>query len=213
MGNVFGEEKTLKQVLREQKRQIDRSCRTLETERMKLKNGEVKLIADIKKAAKENQMKSVKIMAKDLVRVRKHQEKFVGLQAQLRAISLQMTTMSSTHALADSMKSATKAMQRLNAQLQLPALQKIMVEFAKQSEGMEMKQEMIGDAIEDAMDNEEDATETDAVVNQVLDEIGINMNEGLVDVPGKKVEKEVEKKDKDHEADKELENRLNNLKR
>lgn len=30
-------------------------------------------------------------MAKDLVRIRKHQEKFVNLTAQLRAISLQMT--------------------------------------------------------------------------------------------------------------------------
>jgi len=37
-------------------------------------------------------------MAKDLVRIRKHQEKFVNLTAQLRAISLQMTVRS-THEL------------------------------------------------------------------------------------------------------------------
>ena len=30
-------------------------------------------------------------MAKDLVRIKKHQEKFLNMQAQLRAISLQMT--------------------------------------------------------------------------------------------------------------------------
>lgn len=43
------------------------------------------------KQAKAGQMKSVRIMAKDLVRIRKHQEKFINLTAQLRAISLQMT--------------------------------------------------------------------------------------------------------------------------
>ena len=34
--------------------------------------------------------KSVRVMAKDLVRIRKHQQKFVNLTAQLRALSLQM---------------------------------------------------------------------------------------------------------------------------
>lgn len=38
------------------------------------------------------------------------------------------------------MKSATMAMRKMNASMQLPALQKIMMEFAKQSEMMEMKQ-------------------------------------------------------------------------
>jgi hypothetical protein len=49
-------------------------------------------------------------MAKDLVRIRKHQEKFVGLCAQLRAISLQMTTMASVTALTDSMKKVTRVL-------------------------------------------------------------------------------------------------------
>jgi len=37
MGNVFGEEKTMKQVIREQKRMVDRAARSLESERTKLK--------------------------------------------------------------------------------------------------------------------------------------------------------------------------------
>ncbi len=198
---------------------MDRSIRSLDQERSKLKIQENKLIAEMKKMAKEGQVKSVKIMATDLVRIRKHQEKFINLQAQLRAVSLQMQTMSSTQALTDSMKSAAKAMQKLNAQMQLPALTKIMAEFAKQTEVLEMKQgecwwslsfsfisrplldsmssfilirslsplsldphplftEMIGDAIDDVMDNEEDVAESEQVVNQVLDEIGISLNEG-----------------------------------
>ncbi len=52
---------------------------------------EAQLIADIKKAAKAGQKKSCTIMAKDLVRTRKHREKFTNLCAQLRVMSLSMT--------------------------------------------------------------------------------------------------------------------------
>jgi charged multivesicular body protein 2A len=72
----------------------------------------------------------------------------------------------------------------LNGQVNLPQLQKVMMEFQKQSEMMDMKQEVVGDAIDDAMDNEEDVEESEAVVSQVLDELGVQMSEGLVDAPG-----------------------------
>jgi len=211
MGNVFGEQKTMKQIIREQKRMVDRSVRQLDREREGLKRQEAKLIMDIKGLAKANRMKEVKIMAKDLVRIRKHQEKFVGLTAQLRAISLQMTTMASVTALTDSMKKVTRSMVALNGQVNLPQLQKVMMEFQKQSEVMDMKQEVVGDAIDDAMDNEEDVEESEAIVSQVLDEIGVSVGEGLVDAPAaRKVEVKEEVKAESKE-DKELEARLNNL--
>jgi charged multivesicular body protein 2A len=197
------------EVIREQKRMVDRAARSLESERTKLKAQEKKLIMDMKKMAQENQLKSVKIMAKDLIRIRKHQEKFINLQAQLRAVSLQMQTMASTQALTDSMKSATKAMRMMNKQMKLPVLQKIMQEFARQSEQMEMGQEMMGDAIDDAMEDEEDVAESENVVNQVLDEIGIQMSEQLVNVPGKQRVAEPVQTEKAESA--EVEARLNNL--
>jgi len=42
MGNVFGDEKTMKQVIREQKRGLDRSIRNLERERNGLERDEKK---------------------------------------------------------------------------------------------------------------------------------------------------------------------------
>lgn len=193
-------------MLREQKRTVDRSVRQLEQERVKLKGQEGKLIADMKKHAKANELKSVKIMAKDLIRIRKHQEKFLNLQAQLRAVSLQMQTMVSTQAFAESMKSATMSMRRMNAQMRLPVLQKIMMEFQKQSEMMGMSQELMGDAIDDALGEEDEEEETDNVVNQILDEIGISMSEQMPDVNhGKMRTQEVATKDRV------LEDRLNGL--
>jgi len=205
---IFGEQKTMKQLVREQKRAVDKSIRELERERVGLERQEKKIEIEIKKMAKKNQMVAVTTMAKDLVRIRKNQEKFVNMQAQLRAVSLQMTEMQSTVALQQSLRSATRAMMVMNRQMNLPALQRIMMEFQKQTEQMEMKQEIMQDAIDDALENDEDQEEQDLIVGQVLDELGIKLGEDLANVPSKKrVEEEEDVKDK------ELEDRLANLKR
>jgi len=209
MGNVFGEQKTLKEVIREQKRMVERAARALDRDRANLEREEKKLIADIKKNAKENRLGPVKLMAKDLVRIRKHEDKFVNLSAQLRAISLQMSAMSSTQAINESMKKVTQSMQKLNQSVKVPELQRVMREFAKQSEQMEMKQEMMGDSIDDVMDDSEDEKQSEEIVAQVLDEIGVTLGEGLVNVPGKRMAAKEEVKQDDQ--DKALEARFNGL--
>lgn len=55
MGNVWAK-KPLKEVMRENKRMINRAVRELDREKVNLEKNEKKLVADIKKYAKENQM-------------------------------------------------------------------------------------------------------------------------------------------------------------
>lgn len=64
MGNIFGRDRPLKEVLRENKRMINRAVRELDREKIALEREEKRLTTEIKKAAKEQQMASVKIMAK-----------------------------------------------------------------------------------------------------------------------------------------------------
>jgi len=63
--------------------------------------------------------------------------------------------------------------------MRLPEIQKIMAEFEKQSEIMDMKEEMMTDVIDDAMGDEEDEEESDAIVSQVLDELNIQLTDDL----------------------------------
>lgn len=56
--------KPLKEVLRENKRVITRAIRELDREKAGLEREEKRLTIEIKKAARENQMNSVKVMAK-----------------------------------------------------------------------------------------------------------------------------------------------------
>lgn len=56
--------KPLKEVMRENKRMITRAIRELDREKTGLEREEKRLTMEIKKAARENQMNSVKVMAK-----------------------------------------------------------------------------------------------------------------------------------------------------
>ena len=78
--------------------------------------------------------------------------------------------------MAEAMRGATKAMSSMNRQMNLPKIQQIMMEFEKESEIMDMKEEMMGDAIDDVVEDEDDEVESEEIVNKVLDEIGISLN-------------------------------------
>lgn len=166
---------------------LDKAIRELDRERMALQNQEKKLIAEIKKTAKEGQMDAVKVMAKSLVRNRHAVTKLYGLKSQLQAVSLRVQTLKSTQAMADAMRGATRAMRVMNKRMNLPSIQNIMREFEKQNERMEMTSEVMGDAIDDAMEGEDEAEETDDLIGQVLDEIGISTTQQLVSAPAQAV--------------------------
>lgn len=121
------EEKT--ELLRENKRQLDRAIRDLDRERMGLQSQEKKLVAEIKKASKDGQMDAVKVMAQSLVRNRHSVTKLHGLKAQLQAISLRLATLKSTQAMADAMSGATRAMVAMNRRMNMPALTKVRLFF------------------------------------------------------------------------------------
>lgn len=84
------------------------------------------------------------------------------------------------------MKGAGKALTAISKRVKLPELQKILMNYARENQQLEMKQEVrflyflceinskqvMNDAIEDVMDDEEDEEETEMIVSQVLEEIG-----------------------------------------
>ncbi|KAM9987447.1 hypothetical protein ACTFIV_006299 [Dictyostelium citrinum] len=180
---LFGKQKTPKEVLRENQRNLNKSMREIDRERVNLQNQEKKIILDIKKMAKQGQMNSAKIMAKDLVRTRYHIQKFYEMKTQLQAVSLRIQTLQSTQAMAEAMKGVTKAMITMNRQMNLPQFTKIMMEFEQQSDKMDMKEEMMNDTMDQVMEQDGEEEQSQEILNQVLDEIGIDLASQLVDAP------------------------------
>jgi charged multivesicular body protein 2A len=67
----------------------------------------------------------------------------------------------------------------MNRGLNLPQIQRIMNEFEKESAAMDMKEEMMSDAVDDVMDDEalDEEEEGDKLLKEVLDEIGIGLSQ------------------------------------
>nr|CAI5828845.1 unnamed protein product [Callosobruchus analis] len=180
---LFGKKLTPEELLRKNQRALNKAMRDLDREKQKMEQQEKKIIIDIKKLAKEGQMDAVKIMARDLVRTRRYVKKFMLMRANIQAVSLKIQTLRSQNAMAQAMKGVTRAMASMNRQLNLPQIQRILQEFEKQSEIMDMKEEVMNDAIDDAMEGDEDEEESDAIVNQVLDELGLQLGDTLSGLP------------------------------
>ncbi|RKO94864.1 hypothetical protein CAUPRSCDRAFT_9648, partial [Caulochytrium protostelioides] len=174
---------------------------------------EKKLIVDIKKTAKANQMNACKVMAKDLVRTRRYIQKFYQMRTQLQAVSLRIQTMRSNQAMADAMRGVTKAMRGMNKSVNLPGIQKIMMDFERENEIMDMKEEMMSDAVDDVMEDEADEDETDQIVAQVFEEIGINLDTNLANAPSTRIGGAAAKERVSEDADAALQARLDSLRK
>ncbi|KAI4290154.1 MAG: hypothetical protein L6R35_000583 [Caloplaca aegaea] len=179
---AFGKRMTPQERLRKHQRALEKTQRELDRERVKLENQEKKLVQEIKKSAKNGQMGACKIQAKDLVRTRRYIDKFYSMRTQLQAISLRIQTVRSNEQMMQSMKGATSLLGSMNRQMNLPALQRIAMEFEKENDVMDQRQEMMDDAIDDVT-GLEDEEEGDEVVNKVLDEIGVDLGQAMGETP------------------------------
>jgi len=168
--------------LRKHQRSLEKTQRELDRERVKLENQEKKLIQEIKKSAKNGQMGACKIQAKDLVRTRRYIEKFYSMRTQLQAISLRIQTVRTNEQMMQAMKGATGVLGNMNRSMNLPALQRIAMEFERENDIMDQRQEMMDDAIDDVTGLEDEA-EGDEVVEQVLEEIGVDLRQAMGETP------------------------------
>lgn len=78
-----------------------------------------------------------------------------------------------------SMKGATMLLGSMNRQMNLPALQRIAMEFERENDVMDQRQEMMDDAIDEATGIEGEEEEGEDIVKEVLDEIGVDLNQAV----------------------------------
>lgn len=67
----------------------------------------------------------------------------------------------------------------MNRQMNLPALQRIAMEFERENDVMDQRQEMMDDAIDEATGMEGEEEEGEDILKEVLDEIGVDLNQAV----------------------------------
>lgn len=204
--------KTPAEIIRENKRMLDRSIRELDRERMGVENNIKKTSAEIKKMAKAGQTDLVRIMAKDVVRMKGQVSNLLTVKYQMNSASSQMANMKSQQALAKGMANLTRSMKVMNKQCNLQSVQKMMMEYERQSELLGSKQEIMDDVMDDVLATEDEELKTEEMIDQVLDKIGVSIisEAGSVSLNAKTKMQEGEREES-IEDDSDLLNRLNTL--
>ncbi|CAN8076285.1 unnamed protein product [Agarophyton chilense] len=170
---------TLAQQIKKNQRSIDKACRELERERLKVEAQEQRLKVQIKRIAKEGQLDAARILARDLVRTRAHITRMYQMRTQLQSVSMQLTAMRTNESMANAMGNVVMIMSRINQTMNLPAMQNVMMQFEMEHGKMEMTQEMVDDAMGDVLSGADEEAQTDDVINQVLDELGLEQGSKL----------------------------------
>ena len=78
--------------------------------------------------------------------------------------------------MSQAMAETSKTMTNMNKMMNPQQVAKTMQEFDVANTKMGMTEEMMNDALDDMLDESGDEEEGDAIVNQVLDEIGIEIS-------------------------------------
>jgi division protein CdvB (Snf7/Vps24/ESCRT-III family) len=173
--SLFGKEKSTKEIVRDNKRQITRDQHSLDRTLAELDREEKRLAAEIKKLAKAGQNSTVKVLAQQIVRVRKQKEKIYAAKGQLSSVGTKVTTMQAQQSVSNGVTHATHAMAYSNSVTPLPQMQRTMVQYQKQNEMAEMKEEMMDDMFEDPEEDEQ----ADEELSKVMDSIGLEVSSSL----------------------------------
>lgn len=183
-------EKPVKEQIREEKRNVERSMRQIEREMKKLEREEKKIMAEMKKMGQKGQVQGAKQMAKEVVRIRTQTSKMNQFCGHLKAISLKLSSVSTLNEMSEAMANATKAMCLVSNKLDSAKLANLHKDMAMADGKLEMKQEMLNSVLEDIGEDMDDPIESEKVYQDILKEVGLETKNLMPEVNSNKIEKQ-----------------------
>jgi charged multivesicular body protein 2A len=171
---LFGKKISPEERFKNFKQSLRRSVRELERARTRLQNEEIKMKNEIKRLTARGETESVMILCRDLVRNRAAMQQFLKMQSQIEGLGLRIETIKAQAGAAQALKGAAGVMHRLNAMVNVPEMQMIMQKFMMENEMMDMKKELVDEAM-DIVTDEDGTIEDDAAAQyaRLFDEMGI----------------------------------------
>ncbi|XP_022920596.1 charged multivesicular body protein 2b [Onthophagus taurus] len=172
---------------REEQRKVDRQLRKtgrdLERDKRELEREEKKIELEIKRLAAAGNKEGCAILAKQLIQLRKQKTRVFAMNSKIQGVGIQSKNMQANVKLANTMGLASKTMADMNNVLNPAQVGAMANSFSKENMKMEMTEEMINDTFDDILNESDDEEQSDAIVNQVLDEIGIEISGKMSDAP------------------------------
>lgn len=196
-----------KDQLRGQQKAIRGAQRQLTKDQQQLERQEKQLEAEIKRAAKQGNKQLLNILAKQLVALRKQKTRSMVVNSKVTGIGHQLKVAQTTSTMAGAIGASTRAMATVNAAINPQQLQQTLQTFERETTKMDMAGEMMDDTLDDILAGSDEEEESEQLVSQVLDEIGLDTTSKLAPIPVRRQELETPTLD----TTEDLEQRLSKL--
>ncbi|WVQ82607.1 hypothetical protein IAT38_004737 [Cryptococcus sp. DSM 104549] len=149
--------------LRQQERSLDREIRNLEVATQKSR-------IELKQLAKKNDVKSARILAREVVRANKQRDRLESSKARIKSVNMQLQHQLSMVKVTGAFQKSTEIMKTTNALVKLPQLSATMREMSMEMMKSGIMEEMMEETL-DTVDDDELEEEADAEVDKVLFEL------------------------------------------
>lgn len=153
---------------------IRKNQRELDKQINGIKATENKTRAMIKHCAQRNDMKSAKLLAKEIYESQKHSERLTLSKSQLNSVKLQVAESFALLKVQGSMKSSTVLMKEVNRLVHLPEITSTMSQLSQELMKAGLIDEIVTDTLDSFDANDELDWESESAeqrVNSILDEI------------------------------------------
>lgn len=151
-------------LIRQNQREIDKMLSGLQTSEQKTKTM-------IRGAARRNDTKSARMLAKEMYGVKQQRGRLHKAKAQLNSVALQVNEQFALRKLEHSMKSSTGVMKEVNSLVQLPEITGTMTRLGQELMKAGIIEEMVTDTLDTLDENEELESEAEEEIDQILSEV------------------------------------------
>jgi charged multivesicular body protein 2B len=127
------------------------------------------------------------MIARDIVRMKGQIEKMTEFCGQLKAVSLRISSISTLNELSNAMEEAGKAITAVSGKLDAQKLAEMAKTLSKEDAKLDMKQEMMTEILDGIGESMDDPNEQQKIYEQVLKEVGLEVEDSFVDAGTKKV--------------------------
>ena len=174
--NLFGDSKpklSAADQAKNWKRELSKEMRGIDRGVNKLSHAEKGAIKECKKLAKEGQPKAAKLLAREVVNIRKARDRMLTSKAQMNSVVMSLQLSIATIKMQGCLSKSTDVMQAMGALVKLPELQENMLTMAKEMEKAGLVDEIVQESLE--MAEPDIDIEADAEVSRIMQEITTNI--------------------------------------
>ncbi|KAF7458131.1 Charged multivesicular body protein 2a [Cryptosporidium felis] len=168
---IWGSKIDVRDELNKNKRAVSKAIREVDREIQKLEQEEGKLLREIRKAVEKDYTESAKIFSRDILRVRKQMEKLNLARSQLMGAELRLTSVKSQLQVNSTLTDLNSVMGKVNDSTEISRIQGILTNFAKESDKLDVKGDIINDSIDIALGSESQLEEEEALVEEIYKEV------------------------------------------